>query len=89
MGPYFLPWNDFALANVELELDRLDPLRDILMLDRFMTRFLPGRSSFGQCLEAIRHRNSSIYHDKVFGILGLSGNTSLATLGVDYSLSVG
>lgn len=87
MGPYFLSWNDFASANAKLELDRLDPLRKILMLDRFMAEFLMGHSSFAQCLTAMRDRESSIYHDKVFGIMGLLGNVS--TLGVDYSLSVG
>lgn len=89
MGPYFISWNDFALASIELQLDQPHRARDTLQLNRFMREFLTGRSSFAQCLTAMRHRKSSIHHDKVFGIMGLLGNVSPSTLRVDYSLSVG
>ncbi|CAG9985875.1 unnamed protein product [Clonostachys byssicola] len=98
LGPYAMPWRYFALASYEMNRSHYKfsssfgmsiGVSEIRKLNEFHNRFWNGRGiSLAEAIEQVRIRNTTVHHDKLYAVMGLSSRTRSSSIKVDYSISL-
>jgi hypothetical protein len=99
IGPYALPWEDFAHAQLEMGRPFKSSMGTLFLPDNseprkklevgFLTNFRRnGARSLAAAIVAMKDRQSSVPLDKVFAAMGLSANLPSPMLPVDYSFTM-